>query len=181
MKKILLVILLLSLTLNCQASEVLSGENYQDEASVLNEELRKIFNEIENSNNSFNSSIDSVLDTIAVKYIYFLIPDDVLLIGSDKIGRIYVDFSGTITEVQASVKTAPTGADLIADININGSTIWSTQANRITISASGYTATQTTFNTTTFSSGDYFTIDLDQVGSTVAGAKLVVRLKVVKT
>lgn len=111
-------------------------------------------------------------------YIYFVLPDDALFIGTDKIGRIYVDFIGTIIEVQASVKTAPTGASIIVDINLNGTTIWTTQGNRVTIVAGAYTGVQTTFDVLTLAVGDYFTIDIDQVGSTIAGAKLVVRLKI---
>ena len=118
------------------------------------------------SNNAINS------------YVYFVIPDDALAIGTDKIGRIYIDFIGTIVEIQASVKTAPTGATLICDINLNGTTIWATQGNRITIAAGEYTATQTAFDTIAVAVGDYFTIDLDQVGSTIPGGKLVVRLKI---
>ncbi len=127
-----------------------------------------------------NQELSRINKNIVNKYVYFVLPDDALAIGTDKIGRIYVDFSGAIIEVQASVKTAPTGATLICDINKNGSTIWTTQGNRITIAASGYTATKKIFNTTKVSAGDYFTIDIDQVGSTIPGGKLVVRLKIEK-
>jgi hypothetical protein len=129
------------------------------------EKLKSTLSRME-SNNAINS------------YVYFVIPDDALAIGTDKIGRIYIDFIGTIVEIQASVKTAPVGATLICDINKNGTTIWSTQGNRITIAAGEYTATQTAFNTTEVVVGDYFTIDLDQVGSSTPGGKLVVRLKI---
>ena len=111
-------------------------------------------------------------------YLYFVLPDDAVYTGTDKLGRFYIDFIGTITEVQASVKTAPTGASIICDINKNGSTIWSTQANRVAIAAGASTGIQTTFDDASLVVGDYLTIDLDQVGSTVAGAKLVVRVKI---
>ena len=111
-----------------------------------------------------------------IKYVYFILPDDAIYTGADKIGRIYVTVTGTIVEVNASVKTAPSGTSIICDINKNGSTIWSTQANRIIIADGSNTGTQTTFDTTTVTSGDYFTIDVDQVGSTTPGAKLTVRL-----
>lgn len=111
-------------------------------------------------------------------YVYFILPDDAIFTGTDKIGRVYIDFKGTIIEAHTSVKTAPTGASIIVDLNKNGTTIWSTQANRVTIAASAYTGEQTTFDVTAVEVGDYLTIDLDQVGSTVPGAKLVVRLKI---
>lgn len=92
--------------------------------------------------------------------------------------RIIVTKAYTITKAYALVGTAPTGASILVDINKNGSTIWSTQANRLTIAASATTDTETSFNTTALSEGDYLTADIDQVGSTVAGADLTVALKV---
>jgi len=169
MKKLLFLALFLGLTLNCSSQENLPGEDYKTEVPVLNEELRQI-----------RKDINLARDTFNVKYIYFLIPDDILTTGADKVGRIYVNFAGTIQQVDISVKTAPTGANLIVDLNLNGSTVWSTQASRATIVASANTGTQSIFNTTTFVSDQYFTVDIDQVGSTVAGAKLVIRLKVLK-
>jgi hypothetical protein len=177
MRKILLAILFLGLVFNCYALDTLPGNDYSAEASRLNEELRTQ----ENDYNGLSADLATTTTTAKTKYIYFLLPDDTLTTGADKLGRIYVDFAGTISEAHASVKTAPTGADIVVDLHLNGTTIWSTQANRVTIAASANTGTQATFNTTTFASGDYFTIDLDTVGSSVAGAKLVVRLKVVKT
>jgi hypothetical protein len=157
MKKISIALILCLCVGSLFAQEVIS--NFDDKGLVtLNEELRKAQNNKD-------------------RYIYFVMPEDTLTTGTDKTGRIYVDFSGKITQVYASVNTAPTGANLIIDINKNGSTIWTTAANRATILATEYTETQETFNITDFKSGDYFTLDIDQVGSTVAGAKLTVRVK----
>jgi hypothetical protein len=124
------------------------------------------------------SAMESNIDIY--KYLYFLMPDDALVIGLNKVGRIYVDFKGTIVEVQASVITAPVGTDLICDLNLNGTTIWATQANRIKIIDGDNVATQTSFDSVVVAPGDYFTLDIDQVGSSTPGAKLVVRLKIEK-
>ena len=177
MKKLFLILFFVFSSLRVGYAEVLAGEDYKTDVVVINEEFRK-------KDVQYNNLSGDLADTTTIakiKYIYLVLPDDTLTTGTDKLGRIYVPFAGTISEAQASVKTAPTGADIVVDLNLNGSTIWSTQANRVTIATSANTGTQTTFNTTSFASGDYFTIDLDQVGSTIAGAKLVVRLKVVKT
>ena len=91
--------------------------------------------------------------------------------------RIYNDTGATqtITSVRASVGTAPTGASLIVDINKNGSTIFSTQANRPAISASSNTSGKVTnMNTAAWADGEYLTVDCDQVGSTVPGSDLTV-------
>lgn len=83
----------------------------------------------------------------------------------------------TIVKCWLIVRTAPTGAAILIDINKNGSTIWSTQGNRATIAAGATTGNTTTFNTTALAAGDYLDLDIDQVGSTVAGADLTVVLE----
>jgi hypothetical protein len=83
----------------------------------------------------------------------------------------------TITKVWLIVRTAPTGAAILIDINKNGSTIWATQGNRGTIAAAATTGNTTTFDTTALTAGDYLDLDLDQVGSTVAGVDLTVILE----
>lgn len=92
--------------------------------------------------------------------------------------RLYNDTGSTLTikAVRASVGTAPTGAAIRVDVNINGSTIFSTQANRPNIAASTNTSKVTNMNTTTIADGSYFTVDVDAVGSTVAGADLTVQV-----
>lgn len=106
----------------------------------------------------------------------FLIPFQISgdqVVGTDKIGRFYLPFAVTFVEVFVRVITAPTGADLQLDINKNGTTLWGvTQANRPIITAAGTTDSVTTFDTTTGADGDYLTVDVDQIGSTVAGADL---------
>lgn len=79
-----------------------------------------------------------------------------------------------IKEVRLSVDTAPTGADLIIDVNKNGSTIFTTQANRPTITASTTSATSAAPDVVNLVVGDKISIDIDQVGSTAAGDNLAV-------
>jgi type II secretory pathway pseudopilin PulG len=92
--------------------------------------------------------------------------------------RIYNDTGVplTIRAVRAAVGTAPTGASLLVDVNINGTTIFTTQTNRPTITASTFTAAAAAINTTTIAPGDYLTVDVDQVGSTIAGSNLTVAI-----
>lgn len=80
----------------------------------------------------------------------------------------------TILGAWAAVGTAPTGATLIVDVNKNGTTIFTTQSARPTIAISGNSTTLSTPAVTTLADGDYITVDVDQVGSTVAGADLTV-------
>lgn len=83
----------------------------------------------------------------------------------------------TIRSVRATVNTAPTGAAMIVDVNLSGTTIFTTQAGRPTIAATTKTSGKVTaMNITTIPDGGYLTVDVDQIGSTVAGADLLVQI-----
>ena len=79
-----------------------------------------------------------------------------------------------IVSIAAMVGTAPTGSSLIVDVNKNGVTIFTSQSNRPTISAGGNSAAVGSHSTTTVVDGDYLSVDIDQVGSSVPGSDLVV-------
>lgn len=80
----------------------------------------------------------------------------------------------TAIDVELHVKTAPTGASLIVDINEAGTTLFST---RPEIDAAGTTEDNNhAFSDTALASGAEITIDIDQVGSTIAGADLSILL-----
>jgi hypothetical protein len=99
-----------------------------------------------------------------------------LTVGTGK-ARLKFPFSVTLQTVGIAVDTAPTGASLIVDVNKNGTTVFTTQANRPTITASGFASADMTPNTTAMATTDYLTIDIDQIGSTIAGADLTVFVK----
>jgi len=86
-------------------------------------------------------------------------------------------YAFTITEVRASVTTAPTGAVLTVDINETGATILST---KLTIDVSEFTSTTAAaaavLSDTALADDAEITIDIDTIGSTVAGAGLKVTL-----
>lgn len=96
--------------------------------------------------------------------------------------RLPIEGTYTIVGTRLMVGTAPTGASLIVDVNKNGSTIYTTQANRPTIAASSNSGGPgSTPDVTSLAAGDYLTVDIDQVGSTVAGSDLTVTIVVTKT
>lgn len=86
-------------------------------------------------------------------------------------------FAFTLTGVRASVTTAPTGSVLTVDINEGGTSILST---KLTIDAGEKTsttaATPAVISDTALADDAEITIDIDTVGSTVAGAGLKVHL-----
>lgn len=83
--------------------------------------------------------------------------------------RAYADHAGTLASVRVSVGTAPTGASLIVVLYKNGSTFVT-----VTVAAASNTAVQA--SSATFAAGDYFTVSITQVGSTVAGADLTLQI-----
>ena len=95
-----------------------------------------------------------------------------LTTGTDKAPTLLAPCSLTIIKVKLVVKTAPTGQAIIVDINKNGTTIFPTQANRPQIAAGETTGDSGTPDVTALVEGDKVTVDVDQVGSTVAGADL---------
>lgn len=100
-----------------------------------------------------------------------------LATGTSQIPIITITGTETIQKVYANVKTAPTGQSILIDVNKNGSTIWSTQANRLAVGASATSGTQTSFDTTGLVEGDVLTVDVDQVGSGTPGADLTIEIK----
>lgn len=91
--------------------------------------------------------------------------------------RVPIARAGTITGVRAMVNTAPTGASIILDVNLNGTSIYPTSA-KPTIAASGFDSGDTPPDTTALVAGDYLQVDVDQVGSTIAGSDAVLVVEI---
>jgi hypothetical protein len=93
-------------------------------------------------------------------------------------GNLYVDTtiqkliaeqSGTISEIRLELETTSAGADVKIDINVNGSSILSSA---LTISAGANSASTTSIASPSIVKGDKISWDIDQIGSTIPGAKL---------
>lgn len=91
--------------------------------------------------------------------------------------RWYADRSYTIVSCRWSITTSPTGSSSILDVNKNGTTIFTTQGNRPTVAISGNTSgLVTNMDVTTLAAGDFLTVDIDQIGSTIAGSNGVAQI-----
>lgn len=105
-----------------------------------------------------------------------------LTTGANKI-RFRMPFAMTLTAVRASVSTAPTGANLVVDINVTG--VGSILSTPISIDAGETTsttaATPAVISVPSLADDAEVTVDIDQVGSTAAGAGLKVSLIGYKT
>lgn len=94
--------------------------------------------------------------------------------------RQYVATTYTIDAVYAGINTAPTGASLIADVKKNGTSIFSSNTNRPVIAAGTNYDLAGALSTTSLAAGDYLTVDVTQVGSTVPGSDLTVTVRLKK-
>lgn len=83
-----------------------------------------------------------------------------------------------VRKVYVDVKTAPTNASMIIDVNDDGSTISTTKT---TISATETSGSNETFTSPTIDAGSLLTVDADQVGSSEAGRDLTVCVVVERT
>lgn len=90
--------------------------------------------------------------------------------------RLVFADNATLVAVVASCGVAPAGAAVIVDVNLNGTTIFTTQANRPTIADGGNQSAVATPDVTAVSAGDYLTVDIDQVGSSDPGEDLTVSI-----
>jgi hypothetical protein len=89
--------------------------------------------------------------------------------------RLPVEGTYTIVGVRLMAGTAPTGQALLVDVNKNGTTIYTTQSNRPTLAVGANSGGPgATPDVTSLVAGDYLTVDIDQIGTTVAGSDLVV-------
>ena len=99
-----------------------------------------------------------------------------LTTGTAKV-TLRAPYAFTLTAVRASVNTAPTGSTLIVDINEGGSTVLST---KLSIDASEKTsttaATAAVISDSSIADDSELTVDIDQIGSTIAGKGLKVTL-----
>lgn len=111
--------------------------------------------------------------TIRAQLVYTVV--GTLTVNTDQAFALRPSQTLVIEEVFIEVKTAPTGASIIVDVNKNGTSIFNaTPANRPSIAAAATTGTSGAPDTTSLAKDDSITIDIDQIGSGTAGADLTV-------
>lgn len=115
--------------------------------------------------------------TVIITTLTFSVPD--ALTTGQKKQRILAPCALTLSKVRLVVDTAPTGADLIVDVHTGtgaGTTIFTTQGNRPTIAAGSKTGVSVAPDVTSIAEGDEFSVYVDQIGSTIAGADLTIEV-----
>lgn len=99
----------------------------------------------------------------------FMIPGTAV-VGTSQAGALVPD-AFTVSHVKVYSETAPVGATLFVDVNVNGTSLWNvTQANRPGVLTTAKSANSGIPDTgATLAAGDRITVDVDAVGSTTAG------------
>lgn len=119
-----------------------------------------------------------VAPRVGKKYQTFVFAKEGVLAVASGVSRLYTDETYVIEQVRASVNTPPAGASIIVDVHKNGTTIFTTQSRRPTISAGGNTAINSgAIEGFTIGNDDYLTVDVDQIGSSTPGSDLTVTVR----
>lgn len=84
----------------------------------------------------------------------------------------------SIVAVGVDAKLIPTGADLVLDVNTNGTTIFTDQSHRPRIPAGGSSGGATVIDRPVFAPNDVLTVDVDEIGTVTAGGHLTVTVVV---
>ena len=106
------------------------------------------------------------------------VSDNTTDLATGTVFTFYMPYAMTLTDIKASVLTAPTGAGLIVDVHDAGTTIMTTDKLNIDVTEfhTKDAGTQPALTDTALANNAKIEIIIDQVGSTVAGAGLVVYL-----
>lgn len=98
------------------------------------------------------------------------------------VARFVPRFAGTLIAVKASCRVAPTGQSAVLDLHKNGTTVLTNKCEiEVGETDTDTATTQPSIATAAFAAGDVFTIDIDQVGSTVAGQGFEVEIEIERT
>lgn len=137
---------------------------------------------VSNGSGTFSAATESNIKPLVTQVVSIACSDETTDLASGTATVTFrMPFAMTLSEVRASVTTAPVGSTLIVDINESGTTILST---KLSIDASEKTSTTATtaavISDSALANDAEITIDIDQVGATTAGTGLKIYLIGVK-
>ena len=157
---------------------VASGGGLTNVRPTSNAQAVAIVGRVHASTGTVAVTIDAVAPTPPDDVIVIPVGDEstALATGTDKI-KFRMPFAATLLAVRASVGTAPTGSTLIVDVNEAGVSVLGT---KLSIDATEFSSTTAasaaTITDSSLADDAEISIDVDQIGSTVAGAGLKVSL-----
>lgn len=169
----------------------------------VEEKINKIDKNIKEKNDELENKIKKLIDKIKdqLKYMEFKVEKEIFVpvgsgsqpikiatfilangtpatVGTNKTNELIIVQRARIIKAYAYAKTAPQGADLIFDINSNNVSLWKDSPDyRLKINNGENFGFQTYFDIIEIRENDRLTIDIDQIGSSVAGQDITVELK----
>lgn len=122
------------------------------------------------------TNIKNVIDALRPQMHVYI--QNVLVAGNNVTVEVKIRTGQTLflSAVDLRVKTAPTGADVIVDINKNGASLFTTRPRVVDGATTGGSGAVFTGSTPSVTDGDVITFDIDQIGSTEAGRDLSIGL-----
>lgn len=145
-------------------------------ASLANDRVLAAGNQTYLTDNGAGSTLEVGLVTGSINYVMGF-----FVAGNLNTGTVHVrnlaPRAGTIQNVAASVWYAPTGSSVIADVHKNGTTIFTTQANRPTIQSGQTKDTDAVPDGKAFVMNDEFVLHIDSIGVSGSGSDLQVQIR----
>lgn len=121
--------------------------------------------------NGSNLALTSEVPTVPTRYDFIRFFEGGTLAVATGVGHEVMFSSGTIDKIKAKVNVAPTGASIVLSLRKNG-----VEQTTLTIAAGSTLVTASGLNIT-FVEDDSITLNITQVGSTVAGSSLTVKAR----
>jgi len=113
---------------------------------------------------------------ITTRTLFYNVPG--ALVASTGVMKPMLPYAITIVSCRMTVGSAPVGASLIVDVHKDGTTIFTTQGNRPTITTGNTdSGSWVAPDVTAFAADSYFTVDIDQIGASAPGANLVLAIQ----
>lgn len=147
------------------------NDNIANDAAIVDTKLATIATA---SKVNGSALISETIDAVKGQFAWYLPGEQA--VGANISAEWFATANLTVVGVFLHVKTAPTGAALIVDINKNGVTIFSTQP-QINDGATTGGSGAALDGTVTLQDEDSVRVDVDQVGSTTPGEDLTIVLK----
>ena len=92
--------------------------------------------------------------------------------------RYRFPFNATINGISAIVDTPSNGLPILVDVNLDGASLFTNPSDRLTVPSGNNTVAEISpTRTSSVLTGQYLTVDIDQVGSVFAGSDLTVFIR----
>lgn len=161
----------------------ISGTFLESDIIITNTSSVNVNNAYEDTGIRYNDNINC--DSINSNKESFMVAlsDEVTdLVVATEVVTFRMPWTGTLIDIRSNVNTAPTDATLSIDVNKNALSVFST---KLTIDSGEKTSVTASagviISDTSFVDNDEITIDIDQVGSTIAGTGAKLTFYFIKT